>query len=127
MARGVNVVHLIGNITRDVEVRRTGEGVSMATFTVACTEEWTDKQTGNKQTRTEFANVVAWRKLADICHDYLKKGDKVYIQGKMQTDQYEKDGVRHYYTKVIANQMQMLGGKPQGVDTSKVEEEDIPF
>ena len=108
---GVNKVILVGNLGKDPEMRTFNNGDSVANFSVATSESWKDKQTGEKKTQTEWHNVSAFRKLAEICEKYLKKGDKVYIEGKLKTDKYEKDGVTKYTTRIIADQMQMLGSK----------------
>ena len=111
MARGVNKVILVGNLGRDPEVRYTGNGAAVASFSVATSESWTDKQTGEKQERTEWHNVSMFGKLAEIAGEYLKKGRQVYIEGSLRTEKYTgQDGMERYSTKVIANEMQMLGG-----------------
>lgn len=107
----LNKVMLIGNITRDVEIRQTGTGKSVASFSVATNMVWQDA-TGNKQERAEFTNVVAWGKLADICGRYLKKGGKVYVEGRLQTrDWTGKDGIKRYTTEVVLENMIMLDSK----------------
>lgn len=110
MAFSLNRSQIIGNLTRDPEVRSAG-GQKVATFGVATSFGWTD-QTGQKKEKTEFHNVVAWRKLAEICELYLKKGGKVYIEGRMQTRDWEgEDGIKRYKTEIVADNMIMLGGK----------------
>lgn len=102
---------LIGNITRDPEIRQTGTGKSVASFAIATNMVWQDAN-GNKQERAEFTNVVAWGKLADICGRYLKKGGKVYVEGRLQTrDWTGKDGIKRYTTEVIMENMIMLDGR----------------
>jgi single-strand DNA-binding protein len=110
----LNKVMLIGNITRDPEIRQTGTGKSVASFAIATNMVWQDAS-GNKQERAEFTNVVAWGKLADICGRYLKKGGKVYVEGRLQTrDWTGKDGIKRYSTEVIMENMIMLDGRSGG-------------
>lgn len=106
----VNKVILVGNLGRDPEVRFMPNGEAVANFSIATTENWKDKS-GVKQEKTEWHNIVIYRKLAEIAGDYLKKGRPVYIEGRLQTRKWEKDGVDRYTTEIIADQMQMLGGK----------------
>ncbi len=104
----LNKVMLIGNVTKDPEIRTTPTGQNVASFSVATNMNWTD-QSGQKQSRAEFHNIVAWRKLADICGQYLHKGTKVYLEGRLQTrDWVAQDGTKKYRTEVIAETMQML-------------------
>jgi len=110
----LNKAMIIGNLTRDPEIRNTPNGQTVANFAVATNFIWTD-QNGQKQERPEFHNVVAWRKLADICGQYLKKGSKVYIEGRMQTRSWDgNDGVKRYKTEIVAENMIMLGGGNSG-------------
>ena len=106
----VNKVILVGSLGRDPEVRYMTNGEAVANFSMATSENWKDKE-GNKQEKTEWHNVVAYRKLAEIIGEYLKKGAPVYIEGKLQTRKWEKDGVTRYSTEIIADTMQMLGSK----------------
>jgi single-strand DNA-binding protein len=111
MAKGINKVILIGNLGADPEMRHTGGGTAVTTLNVATSESWTDKQSGEKQSRTEWHRVKAFGKLAEICGEYLKKGRQVYIEGSLRTDKYtDKAGVERYSTDIIASEMQMLGG-----------------
>ncbi len=104
----LNKAMIIGNVTRDPEVRQTANGASVATFSVATNFFWNDPA-GQRQERVEFHNIVAWRKLAEICGQYLRKGSKVYIEGRLQTrDWVGKDGVKRYSTEIIAENMIML-------------------
>lgn len=104
----LNKAMIIGNVTRDPEVRQTANGASVATFSVATNFFWNDPA-GQRQERVEFHNIVAWRKLAEICGQYLHKGSKVYIEGRLQTrDWVGKDGVKRYSTEIIAENMIML-------------------
>lgn len=106
----VNKVILVGNLGRDPEVRFMPNGDAVCNFSIATTDNWKDKS-GVKQERTEWHNIVMYRKLAEIAGEYLKKGRPVYIEGSLQTRKWEKDGVTRYSTEIIANQMQMLGGR----------------
>jgi len=110
MARGVNKVIIVGLLGKDPEVRHMPNGGAVTSLSVATSEQWKDKQTGEKREATEWHNVSIFGKLAEIAAEYLRKGSQVYLEGKLKTDQYEKDGVTKYSTKIIANQMQMLGG-----------------
>ncbi len=111
----LNKAMIIGNLTRDPEVRNTPAGVTVASFGVATNFIWTD-QSGQKQERAEFHNVVAWRRLAEICGQYLRKGSKVYIEGRMQTKDWTgQDGVKRYRTEIVAENMIMLDRAGAGV------------
>jgi len=110
----INKVILVGNLGRDPEIRYTPSGMAVANFSVATTEKWKDKQSGEMQERTEWHRIVAWGRLGEICGEYLAKGRQVYIEGKLQTRQWEKDGVTRYTTEVVASEMKMLGSKTQG-------------
>lgn len=115
MARGVNKVILVGNLGADPDVKSTTGGSSVCKLSVATSESWRDKQTGEQQERTEWHRVVMFGRLADIAREYLRKGHKVYIEGSLRTDKYTgKDGVERYSTDIIANEMQMLGGNEGG-------------
>lgn len=106
---GVNKVILIGNLGSDPELRYTPNGVAVANFSVATSERWNDKD-GKSQERTEWHRIVAWRKLAEIAGEYLKKGRQVFVEGKLQTRSWEdQDGVKRYMTEIIADNIQMLG------------------
>ncbi len=114
MAMSLNRAQIIGNLTRDPELRQIPGGQTVATFSVATNFTWTDSS-GQKQERAEFHNVVAWRKLAEICGQYLKKGGKVFIEGRIQTRDWEgEDGVKRYRTEIIADNMIMLDRKGEG-------------
>jgi single-strand DNA-binding protein len=109
MSRGtINKVILIGNLGADPEVRYMPSGGAVTTIRIATTESWKDKNTGQPVDRTEWHRVVFYQRLAEIAGEYLKKGAKVFIEGSLRTQQWEKDGVKHYTTEVIANEMQML-------------------
>lgn len=111
---GVNKVILVGNLGKDPEVRHLEGGVSVAHFTLATNDYYKDKQ-GNRVERTEWHNISAWRGLADMADKYLKKGQQVYIEGKLRTRQYQdKDQQTRYITEIVADEISMLGGRPQG-------------
>ncbi len=111
MARGVNKVILVGTLGADPETRYTAGGGAITKIRIATNESWKDKQTGQKQERTEWHRVVFFGKLAEIAGEYLKKGRQVYVEGALRTDKYtDKEGVERYSTDMIANEMQMLGG-----------------
>ena len=112
----LNKAMIIGNLTRDPEIRNTPAGVPVASFSIATNYIWKD-QSGQKQEKAEFHNIVAWRKLAEICGQYLRKGSKIYIEGRLQTrDWTGQDGVKRYRTEIIAENMIMLdrAGSPAG-------------
>jgi single-strand DNA-binding protein len=115
MARGINKVILVGNLGADPEVKYTAGGTAIGTLSVATSESWKDKQTGEQQERTEWHRVKLFGRLAEIAGEYLKKGRQVYIEGSLRTDKYtDKDGVQRYSTDIIGNEMQMLGGNEGG-------------
>ncbi|MHB1057646.1 MAG: single-stranded DNA-binding protein [Rhodanobacter sp.] len=115
MARGINKVILVGNLGADPEMRHTGGGTAVTTLNLATSESWTDKQSGEKQERTEWHRVKLFGRLAEIAGDYLKKGRQVYIEGSLRTDKYtDKQGIERYSTDIIASEMQMLGGNEGG-------------
>ena len=110
-SRGINKVILIGNLGGDPELRYTGSGTAVCNFTVATNESYKDKE-GNMVDKTEWHRVVAWGRLAEICGEYLKKGRQVFIEGSLQTNQWEdKEGNTRYTTEVKAREMQMLGSR----------------
>ena len=111
MAKSINKVILIGNLGNDPEMRFTNSGKAVANLSLATSDSWTDKNTGEKKERTEWHRVVAFDKLAEIMGEYLKKGSKVYIEGRLQTKEWEKDGVKRYTTEILANDMAMLDSK----------------
>jgi single-strand DNA-binding protein len=117
MANGLNKATLIGNLGRDPEMRYTQSGVAVANFNIATSETWTNKE-GEKETRTEWHRIVAFGKLGEICGEYLAKGKQVYIEGRIQTRDWEdKEGVKRYTTEIVANQMIMLGSRDSAVAT----------
>ena len=109
MSNNVNKVIIVGRLTRDPEAKQVGES-TLSTFSVAAGQTWKDKN-GEKKERVEFINCTVWGKLGEICNQYLKKGKLVYIEGRLQTDKYEKEGQTHYATKVIVSDMKMLSSK----------------
>lgn len=133
--RGVNKVILVGNIGKDPETRYTASGSAISTISVATSEKWKDKQLGQDKERTEWHRVQFFGRLAEIAAEYLTKGSQVYIEGKLRTDEYEKDGIKRYSTSIIADKMQMLGGKTSGVKPAANEsstpvddfDDDVPF
>ena len=114
MANGLNKAILIGNLGRDPEVRYTPSGLAVANLNIATSETWTNKER-EKETRTEWHRIVAFGKLGEICGEYLAKGKQIYIEGRIQTRDWEdKDGVKRYTTEIVASQMIMLGSKDSG-------------
>ncbi len=140
MARSLNKVMLIGNLGKDPELKYTPSGVAVATFSIATTDTWKDQE-GNQQERTEWHNIVVWRKLAEIAGEYLKKGKKIYLEGRIQTRNYEKDGIKRYITEIVADSFIMLdsaGAKANGGSADAhseapapsegpIKEDDLPF
>lgn len=140
----INKAILIGNLGRDPEVKYTQSGTAIANFSIATSERWKDKNTGEQKERTEWHRIDAWGRLGEICGEYLSKGSRVYIEGRIQTDEWQdKDGNKRYTTKIVANEMKMLdrrdsGGAsgspgPQGVPEydgpplPEDQDDDIPF
>ncbi len=140
---GINKVIVIGRLGSDPEVRYTPDGTAVANFSVATSDEWTDKATGDRKERTEWHRIVAWRKLGELCGEYLSKGRQVYVEGKLQTRSWEKDGVTRYTTEIVASDVQFLGSRDaadtyrpsesaasQGYEEPQLrdkQEDDIPF
>jgi single-strand DNA-binding protein len=113
MARGINKVILVGNLGGDPETRYTASGAAITNITIATSESWRDKQTGENQERTEWHRVVFFNRLAEIAGEYLRKGRQVYVEGALRTRKWQgKDGQDRYTTEIVANEMQMLGGRP---------------
>jgi single-strand DNA-binding protein len=124
---GVNKVILVGRLGKDPEIRNLENGASVANFTMATSESYKDKTTGDKKEVTEWHNIVLWRGLADIAAKYLHKGDMIYVEGKLRTRSWEKEGVTRYTTEIIGDNMTMLntqrsggggGGAPQYSNTN---------
>lgn len=117
MARGVNKVILVGTCGQDPEVRYLPNGNAVTNVSLATNEEWTDKQSGQRVQRTEWHRVCLFGKVAEICGEYARKGSQLYIEGKLQTREWEKDGIKRYSTEIIVDMqgtMQLLGGNPNG-------------
>ncbi|MDR5907215.1 single-stranded DNA-binding protein [Franzmannia qiaohouensis] len=115
MARGVNKVILIGNLGQDPEVRFLPSGNPVANLRIATTDSWTDRQSGQRQERTEWHTVVLFNKLAEIAQQYVKKGSRIYIEGRLQTRKWQgQDGQDRYSTEIVANDMQMLDSRGAG-------------
>lgn len=122
MARGVNKVILLGNIGGDPETRELSNGQSVTNITLATSDTWKDKNTGEQKDRTEWHRVVFFGKLAEIAGQYLKKGSQCYIEGRLQTREWEKDGIKRYTTEIVVDMngtLQLLGGKQEGVAQSQ--------
>ncbi len=114
MAKDLNKVLLIGRLGQDPELKYTQSGIAVAKFSLATSQQWKD-QDGNTQDRTEWHNVVAWRRLAEICAEYLKKGSKVYLEGGLSTSSWEDENKKkHYRTEIVLNDMIMLDSKGSG-------------
>jgi single-strand DNA-binding protein len=137
---GVNKVILVGRLGRDPEIRYTPSGAAVANFSIATSDEWRDKESGEKQEKTEWHRIVAWRRLGEICGEYLRKGSQVYIEGKLQTRSWEdRDGNTRYTTEVVAQTMQMLDSSARegragtqeerypSEEPISVPDDDIPF
>lgn len=111
----VNKVILLGNLGADPEVRFTQGGQAVATFRMATSESWTDRSSGQRQERTEWHRVVAWGRLAELCGEYLRKGRQCYVEGRIQTREWQdKEGQKRYTTEIVANQVVFLGGRGEG-------------
>lgn len=129
----LNKAMIIGNLTRDPESRSTADGTSVCSFSVATSMIWKD-QSGNRQERVEYHNIVAWRRLAEICGQYLRKGSKVYVEGRLQTRSWDdQSGIKRYKTEIIADNLIMLdragstAGAPRSTEQpAKTAEENIP-
>ena len=138
--KSLNRVNLIGNLGRDPELSYTAGGLAVAKFSIATNERWKDAS-GNIQERAEWHNIVAWGKLAEICGQYLKKGSKVFLEGRLQTRSWDdkNTGVKKYMTEIVANDMIMLDSKGEGAasgaeppsptaeDSAAPEKDDLPF
>ena len=106
----INKVIIVGHLGKDPEIRYSQDGVAVVNFSIATTETWKDKNSGEKREKTEWHRIVAFRRLGEICGEWLTKGQLVYIEGKIRTQSWEKDGITRYNTDIIANEMKMLGG-----------------
>ena len=114
MAQGVNKVILIGNVGGDPETKYMPSGGAVTNLSIATSESWKDKQTGQPQERTEWHRVVFFNRLAEIASEYVRKGSKIYVEGALRTRQWEQDGVKRYSTEIVASQMQMLDSRQGG-------------
>jgi single-strand DNA-binding protein len=110
-SKGINKVIIIGNLGQDPEVRHMPSGGAVTNVSIATSESWKDKETGQQQDKTEWHRVVFFNRLAEISGEYLKKGSKVYIEGSLRTRSWEQDGIKRYSTDIIASDMQMLDSK----------------
>ncbi len=127
MARGVNKVILIGNLGKDPETRYMPSGGAVANVTVATSENWKDKQSGEQKERTEWHNVVFYGKLAEIVGEYLRKGSQVYVEGSLRTRKWQdKEGKDRYTTEIVADNMQMLGSRAGGGAAAAADERPAP-
>ena len=127
MAGGINKVILVGNLGKDPEIRNLENGASVARFPLATSESYTDKQTNEKKTVTEWHNVVLWRGLATIAEKYLTKGKQVYIEGKIKTRQWtDADGNTRYTTEIVGDQLQLLGRAEQGASKASTSSSSVP-
>lgn len=113
-SRGINKVILVGNVGQDPETRYMPNGGAVTNLSIATSESWKDKNSGEQQERTEWHRVVFYQRLAEIVAEYVKKGSKIYVEGSLRTRSWEQDGVKRYATEVIANEMQMLDGRGEG-------------
>ena len=111
-SKGINKVIIVGNLGKDPDMKYTASGAAIANITVATSESWNDKQSGEKVEKTEWHRIVAFQRLAEIMGEYLKKGAQVYIEGKLQTRKWQdQSGADRYTTEIVADNMQMLGSK----------------
>lgn len=122
----MNKVILIGNLGRNPEINHTEQGTTVAKFSMATSEKRKNKKSGELQSLTEWHHITAFGRLAEICGEYLSKGKKVCIEGRIQTNSWEKDGIRRYFTEIIAYSMEMLGGR-RPEDITSEENDDPPF
>lgn len=113
-SRGVNKAIIVGNVGNDPEVRYMPNGNAVANVSIATSDTWKDRNTGEQQERTEWHRVVFFNRLAEIVEQYVKKGSKLYIEGRLQTRSWEQDGVKRYTTEIVANEMQMLDSRGEG-------------
>lgn len=129
MSKSLNKWQGIGNVGKPPEVKYTPSGKAVANFSMALSERFKDKE-GNWQDRTEWVNIVLWEKLAEICGEYVKKGSKIYIEGRLVTRTYEKDGTKKWVTEVVGQELILLDGKPSTSEQAAqpvVDDSDIPF
>ncbi|HUZ78877.1 MAG TPA: single-stranded DNA-binding protein [Chloroflexota bacterium] len=138
MARGLNKCMIIGNVGRDPEMRYTSNGTAVTSFSVAVSRTWNPREGGDQRDETEWFNIVTWSKLAETCNQYLTKGQRVFVEGRLQTRSWDgNDGQKHYRTELIANDMMMLtprgetapagAGRDEFDPGADSEPDDIPF
>lgn len=125
-SRGVNKVILVGIVGNEPECRTMPNGNSVANVSVATSETWKDKNTGDQQERTEWHRVVFFKRLAEIVEQYVKKGSKLYIEGRLQTRSWEQDGIKRYTTEIVANEMQMLDSRSSASQDSFGDQANTP-
>ena len=123
--RGINKVIVLGNLGRDPETKYLPSGDAVTTFSVATSEKWKDKS-GNDKEVTEWHNIVAFKRLAEIAAEYLRKGSKVYVEGQLRTQSWEKDGTKHYRTEIVCRELQMLDGKQERPQADARQQFDTP-
>lgn len=115
MSRSVNKVILLGNLGKNPELKMTASGIPVVNFSLATSDRWKDKNSGELQEKTEWHNLVCWNKLAETASKYLTKGSSVYVEGRLQTRSWDdKEGRKHYTTEVVVNELVMIGGRPGG-------------
>lgn len=131
---GINKVIIVGRVGQNPKTSFLQDGTAIASFSLATSETWKDKTTGEKKEKTTWHNCQAWRRLGEICGEYLSKGSLVYIEGKLNNRSYEKDGVTKYISEIIVSQMQMLGGRQEQKagpvpknQRGNAQSDDIPF
>lgn len=125
--RGINKVTILGNLGNDPEIRYMPQGGAVANFTVATSESWTDKNTQEKKEETEWHKIVIYGRLAEVAGEYLRKGSKVYLEGKLKTRKWQdQQGVDRYTTEIVCNEMQMLDSKPQGQQSNQQNQASAP-
>lgn len=119
----LNQCNFVGNLGRDPETKYTPDGDAVTNFSIACSESWKDKNSGEKKENTEWVRCVAWRQLGEICGQYLKKGSQVFVSGKLTTRKWkDKEGVERYTTEIVVDKMVMLGGRQEGERTERAAE-----
>lgn len=118
-SRGVNKVILVGNVGNDPEIRYMPNGNAVANLSIATSETWKDKNSGDQQEKTEWHRVVFFNRLAEIVEQYVKKGSKLYIEGRLQTRSWDQDGVKRYTTEIVGNEMQMLNAPSESAGDSR--------
>ena len=127
---GINKVILVGNIGQDPETRQMGNGGTVTNVSLATSRSWKDKDSGEQREKTEWHRVVFFNRLGEIASQYLKKGSKIYVEGELQTNEWEREGQRHFTTQIVAREMQMLDSKGMESENQSMPEEDegvIPF